>query len=539
MKSPETIYPLNQSELGIVLACGQPTTAYNLPFLLELPKKVDRDRLEKALDRFFELHPNLTSRLVTREDGSIGKIYTGEKPVLKVLSLSSLAELAPAAPYDLFAELPCRLAFVEAEGKNYLFFEFHHSVFDGTSLGLFLQQLPALYEGRKVPAEKYNGGELAKQEEKQRASDAWEQAKTYYTELFGGVENSPLPPFDFKKDRPAHGRVVHRLSVSAAEVAAYVKGRGLKTSAFFLGAFSWLLAKMNGEKEALLATIHNGRTPDNAGTAGMFVRTLPFYARFAAGENVEDYVKAVSSELDGLRKNDLYSFADASRDLGVGAEVMFAYQGDYMFDCDWNGTRIRLINLPIPEGKGTMSVELHRDGSEFEIWFEYRSDLYKEETIRQIIALYDRAVSEFLIKEKLDEVDLLDAEQLARLEEANRTDLSFRDPDHTVLDYFAKHVQQAPDHPLVVYKEKSFTYAEADCLTDRIAAALKSFGAGREKVVSVLIPKCEYTMLASLGVLKAGAAALYGGGRGCLCAYPGPRTGRPAAGFRGPAPVPG
>ena len=33
-----------------------------------------------------------------------------------------------------------------------------------------------------------------------------------------------------------------------------------------------------------------------------------------------------------------------------------------------------------------MSVELHRDGSEFEIWFEYRSDLYKEETIRQIRA---------------------------------------------------------------------------------------------------------------------------------------------------------
>ncbi len=506
MRSGNKTYPLSQTELGIVLACQNPTTAYNLPFLLELPAEVEEERLLAALQRFFALHPNLNSRLVMQDDGSIGKVFLEEELKVSRLNPASLSDLPPARPYDLFAEAPYRLAIVETEGKKYLFFEFHHSVFDGTSLKLFLEQLVALYEGETVPAETFSAGELAEKEAEQRTTEAYRTAESWTRDRFSGIENDPLPLVDFRKDSVSHARIVTRLSLESSRVAAYVREKGVRTSAFFLGAFSWLLAKMNGEKEALLSTIYNGRTKENAATVGMFVKTLPFCASFADRETVAGYLKKVSDSLDDLKKNDLYSFADASRDLGVKSELMFAYQGDYMFEADWKGRKIRLINLEIPEGKGTMSVELHRDREAFELWFEYRSDLYKPETVEQIIALYDRTLHEFLIKETLDEVDLLDEKQLALLEEANRTDLSCLDPEHTVLDYFAENVKKWPDHPLVVFREKQYSYAEADRITDRIAAALKAFGVGREKVVSVLIPKCEYTMLASLGVLKAGAA---------------------------------
>ena len=76
----------------------------------------------------------------------------------------------------------------------------------------------------------------------------------------------------------------------------------------------------------------------------------------------------------------------------------------------------------------------------------------------------------------------------------------------TIVDMFRKQAALFPDYPAVAYLDRSYTYAQVDEMTDRIAGYLKARGIGREDIVSVLIPRCEYMVIASLGVLKAGAA---------------------------------
>ena len=65
---------------------------------------------------------------------------------------------------------------------------------------------------------------------------------------------------------------------------------------------------------------------------------------------------------------------------------------------------------------------------------------------------------------------------------------------------------KTPDNIAVVYKEKRFTYKELDEISDRIAAYIHGKGLHEEDVVSVLIPRCEWMPVISLGVLKAGCA---------------------------------
>ena len=76
----------------------------------------------------------------------------------------------------------------------------------------------------------------------------------------------------------------------------------------------------------------------------------------------------------------------------------------------------------------------------------------------------------------------------------------------TVASLFRKQAKETPENIAVVYKEKQYTYAEVDELTDRIAAFVASKGLGKEDVVSILIPRCEWMVIAPLGVLKAGCA---------------------------------
>ena len=108
-------------------------------------------------------------------------------------------------------------------------------------------------------------------------------------------------------------------------------------------------------------------------------------------------------------------------------------------------------------------------------------------------------------KKRLCDIDLLSDEQKADLDKFNETEDEF-DDTKTVVDLFREQAKKTPDNIAVDYKEKSFTYAQVDEISDRIAGFVHSKGIGKENVVSVLIPRCEYMVIASLGVLKSGAA---------------------------------
>ena len=76
----------------------------------------------------------------------------------------------------------------------------------------------------------------------------------------------------------------------------------------------------------------------------------------------------------------------------------------------------------------------------------------------------------------------------------------------TIVSLFRQQAKATPENTAVVYKDRHYTYAEVDELSDRIAGYVASKGLGLEDVVSILIPRCEWMVIASLGVLKAGCA---------------------------------
>ena len=91
------------------------------------------------------------------------------------------------------------------------------------------------------------------------------------------------------------------------------------------------------------------------------------------------------------------------------------------------------------------------------------------------------------------------------LDSFNETDVDY-DASQTIVSLFAKQAKLVPDNIAVVYKDKHYTYKEVDEISDRIAAYVASKGLKAEDVVSVLIPRCEWMAIASLGILKAGCA---------------------------------
>ena len=127
------------------------------------------------------------------------------------------------------------------------------------------------------------------------------------------------------------------------------------------------------------------------------------------------------------------------------------------------------------------------------------------------------ALSEHLTRLSTDEIAwteswtetsrrFLPPEQVETFKIANDTKTAVS--HHLLHDLFSEQAVKSPNQLAVITRERSFTYAELDDLSTRLACLLKSRGARPNTLVAVVMEKGWEQIVAVVGILKAGAAYL-------------------------------
>ena len=500
-------YYLSQSELGILLECLNPTTKYNLPSLLPLGENIDVNKIRKCINEFANKHPGIFTIIRKDEEGGFYKEFLKEEIEVPLIELDKIDKKALVKEFNVFDSHLYRFELLKVKKEYYLFFDFHHIIADGGSMKLFIDALEPLYEGKDIEKEEQSSFEYGNYEQELLKSDEFKKAEAYYKEKYSGLDAESTVVEDIKEVKASHNTIKRELKISPKDVKAFTKKEGIKTSTYFISAFLFLLSKVNMDKEAIIATIHNGRSKELKNSFGMFVRTFPLYINFEGINDTKEMLHKVNGELINNVNNDLYSFSKVVSNLGISPEILFAYQGDYMFKTNFLGKEVVAEQIDEKDGKGIMSIEVHRYNDKFLIWFEYRNDLYLESSINQLIDLYDIILNKLLeAPTKLDEIELLDKHQLEVLDGFNDVDMSIVESDKTILDKYDYWLKEEPNKDLVVFKDKKYTYKEVDLISNRIANELVKLGVKAEDKVSILISKSEYVVIASLAVIKSCAA---------------------------------
>ena len=500
-------YYLSQSEQGILFECLNPTTKYNLPSLMPLGEKVDVEKLRAAIKAFADVHPGIFAIIRKDDEGGFYKEFKKDEIEIPVIELKEIDEKALVRPFDLFDSHLYRFEILKVQKEYYLFFDFHHIIADGNSMKLFIDSLQDLYDGKEISKEIETAFEYGNHEKELMASEEFKKAEAYYKEKYSGLDVESTVVEDIKEETISHQTIKRELKVSSDDIRAFTKKQGIKTSSYFIASFLFLLSKINMDKEVIIATIHNGRNENLKNTFGMFVRTFPLYINLENINSSLELLKQVNEELINNVNNDLYSFSQVVSNLGVSPEILFAYQGDYMFETSFLNEPRVAKQIDEKDGKGIMSIEVHRINGKYNIWFEYRSDLYLDSTINQLIDLYDIVLQKLLTSPlNLKDVELLDDKQLKALDDFNYVDMSQIEPDKTVLDKFDYWLKKQPDKELVVFKDRHYTYKQVDLISNRIANELVKYGVKAEDKVSILISKSEFVVIASLAVIKSCAA---------------------------------
>ena len=507
----KTIAPLSKVQYGLYVECvaHQGEACYNLPYLYVLDGSLDEDRLCRAIESAVAAHPTLFTRIELNSDGDpMQTIDDTETFTLAVENISDIEaeKQQMIVPFDIYNDRLFHIRLLKDAGHFYFFLDIHHIIGDGTTLKVMLTDVEKAYNGEMLEPEAMTMAQVAEAEAELRKSAAFEEGKQWYAQNFdcGDCFTQLMP--DLEEPEHSEASMVRTLSVDMARVDSFCKEKGIFKSNFFTTAYSFLLAKYNNEQESLFTTIYNGRTDKRfLHSVGMTVKTLPVYAKFDNETKVLDYLKAGQDQMSGVRRHEAYAFSDAVNDLGIQSNSMFAWHGMMFADEKLCGKPMKTIRLCNSTLEASLYLKAFILNGKYQIKAEYNSNEYSQALISQFLESYEAVLEGFLVKEYLREVDITTTSQIKTLDSFNLTDVDY-DDSQTIVSLFRRQAKETPQSIAVVYKDKRYSYAEVDEISDRIAGCIASKGLGSEDVVSVLIPRCEWMAIASLGVLKAGCA---------------------------------
>lgn len=507
----QDMYPLSQTQLGIFIESmrHQGQISYNIPFLFELDAEIDLFQLAKAFEAVVEAHPYIKCKLMMDSEGRVWqKSDCGEPFALTVEEIDDISQVKEGLvrPFDLLKDSLFRIRLFRSPSSNYLFMDFHHIIYDGSSYGILVNELNKAYEGMPLEKEEWSAFDISREESEARQTEEYEEAKAWYEKNFGGLNvDSQLLP-DRNDEVASFGKVKRYLRLPVDAVESFCQQHKLSKSSFFTAAFGYLMAVYRNDSEFLLTTIYHGRKDKrSAKTFGMFVKTFPVYQQFQDTATVLSLIRSTQEQISESKKHDLFSFVEISEQLGINSQLLFVYQGTVLADgslCGKPLIRQELIESATGE---QLAVQVYKEPDGFSVMADYHANVYSKQLIEQLLDSYAEVLDGFLRNQYLAEISIVSSEQIRLLDRFNQTQVEF-DASRSIVSLFREQAARHPDHRAVVYKDKAYTYREVDEITERIGNAVKKLGLGREQVVSILIPRNEYMTLASLGVLKAGCA---------------------------------
>ena len=506
--------PLSYAQMGVYVDCvKQPdSTIYNTPVIARFPKNVDIQLLSKSVETLVKAHPLLQAHF-----GSAGadiiQIVDAEQPVEITQSQCKEADFPRykvefVKPFNLRQGPLYRIEIVTTEEWVYLMMDIHHLVVDGGSFDVLLAQLFDLLNGKEIEPESFTYADFVAAQKAAESSEEYAAARDFFQERLGKVEGPTevAPDLTNPLEQGTVGTIYTPLDFDAIET--FCRQHNISPSHHLLAATFYALARFTNNEQLCITTISNGRSDLRiSNTVGMFVNTLALSAQIGE-QSVMEFLNETSKNFDETLSHETYPFARIAADYDLSAEIMFAYQMGVLDALTYKGQTVPIETFESETPKFRIAFFIQNDEKgQPSICLQYDNGRYSHDLMQSLAQSICNAANAFMSNPDatLKNVVLLDAQQTALLDSFNQNDVPY-DNTQTVVSLFRRQAELHPDNIAMVYHDVRLTYKQVDEQSERIAGYVQSLGLGNEDVVSILIPRSKWMVVASIGVLKAGCA---------------------------------
>ncbi len=509
-------YPLTQTQLGVyydAVKCPE-DTAYNIPALLRFPRPVSGETLAEAAKQVLEAHPYVNA-CIRYQGGELrqmpgGESVTGGKIPVLSMTEEELEEYGASfvRPFDLTRDTLYRIEAVQTEESTCLLADFHHIIFDGASLNLFLAQTAGACEGKLPEKEAFTYFDFALQERGLEGGEHYLEGQAFFEKMLAEYEHATCLTPDLQGKEEDGRKAECAAACSGEEMENFCQTYGVTPAHLFLAGTFYTLARYTGGQQLFISTISNGRADLKLhDSMGMFVKTLPLMGNIAGDKTVLEFVGEARQMLLDVVSYEDYPFTKIAADYGFTPEIMYACQLGVVEEHRVGGEVIQIESMESDRPKFKVSVHIEERDGRPSVCIQYNDALYSRELMEQFAQSVAVCVSRMIAGPSglLREISLVTDEQRRILDgfsvsaQTSEERLSF----HGV---FERQAAVSKTKTALIAADGRWSYESLDREMNRVANGLIRRGFSPGDTAVVLLPRLGRQIMAMYGVMKAGGA---------------------------------
>ncbi len=513
------------------------TVAYHLPAVLGLNGNVNEEALAYAFRTIVKRHEVLRS-VIQEQDGQGSQYIMPENDwQLSVVNAGSLKTDPDALkeeiqklviqPFDLSKDYMLRASLLQLSNEEcVLVVTVHHIASDGWSLSIIVKEVVELYnafiEKRSATLAPLplQYADYAYWQRTWFRGEMLDSRINYWKNKLQGV--SPLQlPTDF--ERPAiqsmEGATI-RFSIDQeliAQLAALSQQHQTTMFMLMMAACQALMYRYSGQPDICIGTpVANRPYQEVEELIGFFINTLAIRSDLSDNITFTDLLHQVRETTYEAYEHQEVPFEKVveavmkQRDMSRTPlfQVMLIFQntpdvpelklGDVQLSQP-------ALNNPTAKFDLTFNVAEHAQGMNISV--EYSTRLFKENTIRRLIAHFKQLLYAVAAvpDQGIDELNIITPEEETHLLSDVKNPVAEYGPGN-IITLFQQQAALTPGVTALVFEEKELTYQQLNEQSNQLAHYLTGKGVQKETLVPVFIDRSPEMLIAILGILKAGGA---------------------------------
>jgi amino acid adenylation domain-containing protein len=417
-KIPEKPYYLAsnaQYRIYTVQQLNPDNTSYNKSLIFKLQGQNDEQKITCIVQALIDRHESLRTSYHVIKNKLYQKIHPkGIKPKLEYLSIENNdyenAVKLFISPFDLHIAPLLRIGIINVNSTEQLFIiDTHHITSDGISSLILIEEFAAMFKSEILPEKTIEYKDYSEWITDTDNELLHKQHSFWQNEISHGYVELDIP-FDF--ERPAkmsHTGDIVRFRLDESDTAIIKKvanSHNVSLYCYLLSCFKIFISKLDGkQKEIAIGTVLSGRShPDLDRIVGMFVNILPVKTYPANEKMFSAYLNEVNEKLMHVIKNQNYPYErlietviNRSSNRNALFDIVFELQTDYQLQDNIDALKIEVQSLNNKTSKFDLSfIAIDKAyGIEFEV--EYSTELFKKETISEIIECFTSCLMEITL----------------------------------------------------------------------------------------------------------------------------------------------
>jgi len=527
----------------------QPSSpVYNIYRAIRIKGSLDVSAIEKTINAlisrqgvlrttFDEIDGKVVQIIHTDLNIKLNQIdYSNLEPNNIETMLQSFLDIGIQQPFDLTEGPLIRVSLIKLNKNEHVFhFCVHHLIFDRRSLGLLNKEFSDFYQffssGKSnglvkldVSFSDYTQWRLEKIEQED-LSKQWK----FWKENLKNIKPLELP-YDGQRTIEATTKgdrcYLDLPNGLIEEFESAVSKQGVTLFMGLLAVFKLLIHRWSGAEDVLTGTpFSDRRLKGTENLFGFFVSTLILRTDLSGDPTFSELLSRV-------RKKSFNSYRYNSIPLDKIIETLNPERiinRNPLFDLDFQLQKLQPEQLVIGDtsisecrasrnssqydlgftvrekedgDKGSIDNDKKNDTkNNYDIRFEYRTDLFSKNTIEKLLKRYQKLLQEVVFDQnkKLSEYSiLLDEERSSLVVDRNKTNLVYSNKN--MHQMFLEQVIANKNKIAVITESSAFTYIEIADKAVRLAVYMKSQGVKENSVVAILLSRSELipvTMLAT------------------------------------------